>query len=429
MVVTRDELAAFLHFGFRPRVPEGYRELPWARVRARDVWTNVGRADLLERGLAAMRSACAEPGPGQHVIPVSGGLDSRFLLAILAEAGLGERLVAATFGIPGTFDFDLAPPVARAVGVRHEAFELGRLRLTRDELLATARRAPWTLTLEAHYNHQIPLRFGSGATYWSGIMANAIAGVDLDEPSADWRTACVAFGLRARVVPAVRLTPPGFDPCSVLPAAPLLEDSVLTYFEQLFAFLRYPCRLEPALLPAGFRFRTPFRHAAWVDFLLRAPRELRRGQRLYHAIAERSNPRLFALPAKNQLGLARSSPAWRLGLRRARLKAERLFAARFPGRPGRPNPKLNTVDFDHALRAGAELAALVEEALERLAARQVVDWLDPLELLRRHRARTANLGEALTVLAALEFNLTVEEERAARAAPAGSTPSSGAAQP
>lgn len=408
---THQDLATFLYYGFLPRVPEGYRDLPWARVRARDVAGGGERAELVPRGLAALHAACADPGEGRHVVPLSGGIDSRLLLAVLAGAGLGQRLVAATFGIPGTLDFDLAPPVARAAGVGHEAFELASLPLTRASLLATARRAPWSNTFEAHYNHQIPLRFGAEPTYWSGIMANAIAGVDLDVPAPDWPTACAAFAARCRITRGVALTPPGYEPCSPLPVRPLLEDSALTYFEQLFAFLRYPCRLEPVLLPCGFRFRTPFRHRAWVDFLLRAPRALRRGQRLYHAIAARANPALFALATKNQLGLAPSAPGWRVALRRARLKAERALAARRPGRDGRPNPKLNTVDFDRALRTPGALQAVVEEALERLAARRALEWLDPLALLVRHRARRANLGEALALLAAVEFNLAVEDER------------------
>jgi hypothetical protein len=410
--VLPQDLAAFLHFGFLPRVQAGYRDLPWARVRARDVAGTGAREELIERGLGAMRVACAAPGPGLHVVPLSAGIDSRFLLAVLAEAGLGERLLAATFGIPGAYDFDLAPPVAHAAGVRHEALELASLRLGRAELLDTAQRAPWSFTFEAHYNHQVALRFGTEATYWSGIMANAIAGVDLDVPAPDWASACRTFAAHTRVVRARALTPPGFDPRAVLPKRPLLEDSALTYFEQLFAFLRYPCRLEPALLPAGFRFRTPFRHPAWVDVLLRAPRALRRGQALYHAIAERSNPTLYALPTKNQLGLPAHARAWRVGLRRARLKAGRAWAARFPGRARRPNPKLNTIDFDQALRAESDVHAVIEESLARLAERRVVGWLDPLALLREHQARRANLGEALALLASLELNLAVEEERA-----------------
>ncbi|HEX6884146.1 MAG TPA: hypothetical protein VF530_12270 [Planctomycetota bacterium] len=407
---TPSDLAAFLHYGFLPRVPEGYRALPWARVRAREVAGSGEREALVKRGLAALRAACAEPGPGLHVVPLSGGVDSRCLLAVLSEAGLGERLVAATFGIPGTYDFDLAPAVARAAGVRHEAVDLARLPVTRAGLLAAARRAPWCHAFEAFYNHQIPLRFGPEATYWSGIMANAIAGVDQEEPASDWPTAQAAFAVRCRIARNVVLTPPDFDPCALLPERPLLADSVLSYYEQLFAFLRYPCRLEPALLPAGFRFRTPFRQPAWVDFLLRAPRALRRGQALYHAIARRTSPALFALPAKNNLGLPLSAPAWRVGLRRARLKLERAHAARFPGRARRVNPKLNTIDFDRALRAGGDVRQVVEESLQRLAERRVLAWLDPLALLRRHLAGAANLGEALALLAAVELNLTVEEE-------------------
>jgi hypothetical protein len=408
---SRSELASFLHYGFVPGVPVDFRTKPWARVRADEECgtSAVSRAELVTRGLERIRAACGEPGPGLHVVPLSGGIDSRLILALLAEAGLGERLVAASFGVPGTYDFDLAPAVARHAGVRHVALDLSQRAPTRAELLATARSAPWTNTFEAFYNQRIPEHFGSEATYWSGIMANAIAGVDLDVVTRSWAEAARVFAERCRFSRGLVLTPGDFDPVAVLPRERLLADSVLTDFEQLFAFVRYPCRLEPCLVPSGFRFRTPFREPAWVDFLLRAPKAWRAGQALYHEIAERAAPELFALPMKNRLGLRRDDAAARVWLRRARLRLARELDARFPGRRGAPNPKLNTVDFDRELRGAGGLRTLVEEALESLVARKGIDWLDLGALLRQHRERRANHGEALALLASVEFNLAAAE--------------------
>ncbi len=408
-VQTRDTtaIAATLHFGYHPRPDPDRGARPWARVRAADVPPAAGldRSALVARGLEVFRTACGTPGDALQVVPLSGGIDSRFLLAMLLEGGLRERIVAVTFGIPGTLDFEIAARVARAARVRHEALDLREEPPTRAQLLAAARLAPWSFLFEVHYNQLVFQRFGRTATYWSGILANAMAGADLTVACPDWASAVRTFARDTRLVRSIDLSPPGFRPESALPAGPILADSCLTYFEQLYLFVRYPGRNDPAMLSRAHDVRAPFRSAAWVDFMLRVPSEIRRGEGFYREIAARSNPALFTLPVKNRLGFALDTPAWRVQLRRGRLKLGRLLAARFPGRARRVDPMLNYVDFEHELRSGSVLAQVVEDSLQRLDSARVVDWIQPLELWRRHARRLANHGDALTALASLELNL------------------------
>ena len=404
-------LSTYLHYGYFPRVPEGFAELPWARVRRADVLRpgDVAREELVARGLRAMQAACAEPGPGLHVVPLSGGLDSRFLLAVLLELVPRADLRTVTFGVPGALDFELAEGVARAAGVAHERLDLTRLRVTRAELDATARRAPWGFVFEAHFNHEIPRRFGADATYWSGIMANVTIGKDLDFPETSWAASCREFAGRSRLLRGRALVAPGFDPAAVLPREPILADGALAHLEQLYAFLRFPGRLDAALLAEGSRWRTPFRTAAWNDCMLRAPRELRADPGFYRAIAARSNPALFALPTKNDLGLAPGAGTLRRRARGLGHKLVRAVNRLAPGRMPRVNPSLNYADLDGELRAASDLGRVIETALEALARRAALPWLDPLELLARHRARRENLGEHLALLASLEVHLAREE--------------------
>jgi hypothetical protein len=218
----------------------------------------------------------------------------------------------------------------------------------------------------------------------------------------------------------MQLTPPGFRPESALPERAPLEDSCLNYVEQLFMLVRNPCRNDPAQLPPGFDVRAPFRRVEWVDFILRLPRQLRSGALLYHEIAARSNPALFALPFKNSLGFSRGTAAWRIDLRRARLKTARTLARRLPNLFLHTNPKLNYADDDAELRRKSPLRTVVEDSLQRLASSGRIDWLQPLELLQQHVQLRANIGDALTVLASIELNLFADAERLA--APVGAGP-------
>ena len=48
------------------------------------------------------------------MVPLSGGLDSRTILAALLEAGLKDRITTVTYGTPGTWDYDIACDVVVA---------------------------------------------------------------------------------------------------------------------------------------------------------------------------------------------------------------------------------------------------------------------------------------------------------------------------
>jgi hypothetical protein len=425
-VPDRTTIATYLHFGFLPKVDPRPLERTWSRIHASDVLdpADVDRRTAIARGAEAFRDACrAElvwPAAGPHVVPLSGGIDSRMILAALVQLGRRERIEAVTFGIPGTWDFDLAPLVARAAGVRHHAIDLSTFVPSRRQLLRTLRRAPWTFPLEVAWNHVVFDRIGSHATYWSGSQANVLAGEGADEDIPDWDRARQRFAALKGFSHAVSLTPPGFRPEQALPARPILEDSCLNAFRQLHLFVRNPSRNDPAQIPEGFDVRTPFHGEAWVDFILRYPEPILEHGRFYHEIAAHLSPELFALPTKNYLGHPVHAPAWRVQLRRARLKAERLGMRHFPRLPWPLDPKTNYVDFDGDLRAATPLRALVEPALCALAQRDVVDWLDPLELWDLHQSRRANLGDALTLLASLELVLLAAASPAAgrRGAPA-----------
>ena len=94
-------LAAFLHYGFLPRVPQGLEELTWARESAYPVMEGISEEEAIDRGIAAFREVTQNLEGERHVIPLSGGLDSRLLLGRLLEEGFRDRIHAVTFGVPG----------------------------------------------------------------------------------------------------------------------------------------------------------------------------------------------------------------------------------------------------------------------------------------------------------------------------------------
>ncbi len=58
------------------------------------------------------------------LLPLSGGYDSRLILAFLLEIVPANRIIAYTFGQQGTYDFKIGKKIAKKFGIRHFEFPL-----------------------------------------------------------------------------------------------------------------------------------------------------------------------------------------------------------------------------------------------------------------------------------------------------------------
>lgn len=81
-------------------------------------------SDLLEGALDAVMGRLVDRlGEARIVLPLSGGLDSRLLVAWLALHGLGDRVVSFTYGRPGAREMEVSRAVAQAVGMQWHAVD------------------------------------------------------------------------------------------------------------------------------------------------------------------------------------------------------------------------------------------------------------------------------------------------------------------
>ena len=88
------------------------------------------------------------------VIPISGGLDSRAILAGSLRHVNPNRIKTYTFGVKGSYDFEIGKQVAKKAGVYHEAIELNSLRFTQEEMLEVAKKCDF----QTHLFHHPPLK-------------------------------------------------------------------------------------------------------------------------------------------------------------------------------------------------------------------------------------------------------------------------------
>jgi len=408
------EIAAFLHFGYVPRPPLPARVAALAAdtARATGDLAEMAEADLVRRGVAILPSLYDVAATDDQVVPLSGGLDSRAILGGLLDRGLKGRVLAVTFGTPGTYDYEIGRLVAEHAGVTHEAIDLSRCELTPETLIGSARavgRPVWLFGY--HFLRLVLARRGQDATYWSGYLGDPLAGSHLlatDSPT--WAEAVRVFAERSRFARSFRLTPPGFRVESLLPERPPLDSSTLSLDEQLDFLVRQESLIRPTVTVADYPFRTPFDQHQWVSFITHVPRRFREGQGLYRRILRQAYPSLFALPTKGSLGLRHDSPAWRRTWRRWSVRSAAGVRRLLPGVRCGIDPRLNYVDWDAALRRRPDYVNLMRECLADLRRRGCVDWLDLDRIWRQHSHCQANHGAALTLLASLELHFRAGEE-------------------
>ncbi|MBN2416202.1 hypothetical protein JXO52_10190 [bacterium] len=424
--LTDEYISFYLCCGFFPDFDKNIQtnlfagidlELP-ARSRA---GVSLPEEDLVEEGTRILRQLFLSPKGERIIVPLSGGLDSRTVLAGLVNKGYKEKITVVTFGVPDSYDFEIGGLVARRFGVQQMPINLNEVPVTLEQLLEHARNGgAWTFLFDSFYNNLICREFGKDAVYWTGFMGGELGGsrVPLEE-SLTWDQARRVFVKKYTACPSITLCRPGHDPADSLPSVPAYDRTLLSFDDQLHFAKQQHLFLERIIRSSGCTFQIPFLNPEWVTFMLGIPREYRIKKYLYKKILQRAFPEFFRLPTSNNTG-------GRLGISPSaltgRLIVNRLYrySTRYPSfLSGLLNPfrtalhihqRHNYVDYDDVIRTHSDYRQLIGQCISDLAGRDVVPWLDPEAVLADHRAGRGNYGIALFLLTALEISLKVNED-------------------
>lgn len=346
----------------------------------------------------------ASPGGTNHIVPLSGGLDSRLILGALLNLGLKDRITAVTFGMPGTLDFDIGRYIAEYVGVKHEAIDLRSIEINQEELIETAKEMDqWTWLFDAYYNSLIYQRFGKGVTYWSGFMGGESAGgALLIEDSDSWLVAIEQFNRKTAMAQSNALIHPQIALENLYPQKPFYRNTRLSYDEQLYLGMRQEFYIKPNLFKKGYDIKMPYIDPGWLKFILNAPGDFRRNKILYKEIIKQAYPQLAKIKTKNNYGLDIYASKNRIILQKAALGCNYL-AKKYLWNINL-KPTLNYLNFSDAILSRKDYRNLVKENIHDLGKRTLVDWIDAEKLLHHHLSERKNYGMELILLTALELN-------------------------
>lgn len=395
---TEEEIRFFLKMGYFPNY-DAWPELDWGSLDPQR-YKGLSREELITEGARVWReTVTAQFQAGRRtVVPLSGGMDSRAILAVLRECTESTNIETYTFGTPGTLDFDIGCAVANAVGTRHTAIPLDRVGWVLEDFVEAAARFDYQTMLFHHAPMKALDQFADGVI-WSGYVGDLVTGAHCPaESTRDMATAKAAYLKRRRAVQSVDMAGSycflhliGGDHTPDHVEAP--ERVILTEVGKITA---------PHVLIKGFDYRTPFINSAFWRFFMSLPGRFRAGQNLYHEMLLTHWAELFSLPIKSRQSMAARAlnRAWRIG--RKHLKMFDWPAL----------PMTNYMDLDVLLRRDTKLQDIVFSEIRDLKNRGVAEFVDMEAIKERHIKRMANHGDALKILFSLEINLKGLEARA-----------------
>lgn len=359
-----------------------------------------------------------------HVVPLSGGWDSRLILAALRDRT--DRVIAVTLGCPGQLDYEIGARVAEAAGVEHVPVALDHFQIEWDALKATAHHATWTYMPDALYlsiaSRAAADLAGPGARTWSGFLGDPLTGGHYcvgfdDEDTSRAHEEFARTQHRSARDLGVSQPRPGFY------ARPRDRWNAFGGEREWLDFsVRQRCCIAPIVLGKEWRgwsaeqglawgevpIIAPFADLQWAAYWLHAPRSLHEGQQLYRKMAQARYPALFDLPSKHSWGLP-SGHTTRQRLRRMRHALRNRAHSYLPRLPIRSRIADNYLDFQHAFRKREDYVHVIEKAIGVLKQREAVPWLDLDRIWREHYRGQRDHASSLQVLLGLAVNLEVAD--------------------
>lgn len=411
---TEGTIGAYLFFGYLPKRKTSRVDGLVGQCRSSQSPATMSEEDCVARGvleLDALFTALCETLPFRKVIvPISGGMDSRAILAGIRRHGGKLGIETVTVGVPGSLDFEIGQRVSARFGLANRAVDLNQVVWDERSLLdyAGTLSSPVPILDGYLYSKIFDGCDPIDSVFISGFMGDPLSGSHLlANESVSWTQAIDRFLKKNAYVKSIELEPP----VGMLPSEPLCSEKLLSFDEQLDFFVRQRFYIRPLVMPKGWNAEMPFLSQDWVRFMLALPREMRLDQRLYKKILSAAYPEEFALPVKSNYGLPIGASNLRVVGQRLRYAVDRRIGQLVPRFERGRNRFRNYIDVDSALRRNVSLRTLADRLITSLTKRRIVNSVDVEKLWKEHRLGSADYGDAISMLISLEVFLRIDGYR------------------
>jgi len=334
------------------------------------------------------------------VVPISGGLDSRAIIAGLLLNTEAKNIYTYTFGKKSTYDYDIGNYVAKKLGTKHLRVPLEQYTYTTDELINISKSMNNQTILYHHPPFKLIAKVFGKTMIWSGFMGGELAGAHLKPTlSKDISIIMEEFIKNNTYVRSLDLFEPGYT-IKELSKQITYDNSYnnqVTDYERIDFDNRQLKYIYPHLLVKGFDYVLPFMSENWFNFIMSVDNKFRRNCYLYKKILLKTFPYEFSLRTKTNFGLPLSSSRPMTYISRVKTVVSKYIRGY--------NLMINYLDFNHQIRENVKMREVFHENLVDLSKRRILYWLDIEKIWKDYLNNNGNYADALIALLSLEIHI------------------------
>lgn|GEM_PF-2018323 len=364
------------------------------------------------------------------IIQISGGLDSRAILAASLKSIEKENILLYNFGEAASYDYEIGTRIASSLGILHASFHPTKERFAEQyekSFLDSEGMIDATPYFPVHMNQSLTQFCNKiyngymGGELMGPLIFSKITRLNL-EKSAEYEKAKKILFNHHKIhdVSTVScLFNPSYIKDEILFSS--FEKSVedltsvsSSEFPNYCAQWMYLNESDKYTAFCNFRFKnqfhynTPFLDNDLVDFVLRIPPSLRMNKVLYKKMLQKTYTELFRLPTKNTLGLSLQTNHIALFRKRVLAFLQRQFnnILNYIGRPNRFfNKNENYINYDDLIRTNKEYQQFMKSMLDKVKIRE---FFNPeyIEILwNQHLKGKKNYSKLFGYLVTIEMTL------------------------
>ena len=250
-------------------------------------------------------------GDDEVLLPLSGGLDSRLILALLLELLPAKKIHAFTYGTEGQLDFEIPPIIAAKTGINFQRVNYSEVSISSDIIMGD------NFTLDTAPTHNIigfnvtkavsqkalgRLGVSSKVPVWSGFLGDRVFSGMWSDSDLSLDLACNQFvdsytnrginlsGHEYQPVSRLNDTYRGSDPCSGINWSERIE---LEQRQQ---------RVKSTLKTLKNKYKFLFLQPDLLSFLVNTPSSIKSDGKLQKEFCLKYFPDLFSLPVTSNFG-------------------------------------------------------------------------------------------------------------------------------
>lgn len=387
-MVNLINLNSFLKFGYFLDYKNPNIKLDFSGID-KEKYKDTSEKELIDIGIKLWKEAVQKQfNPNEkHVVPLSGGLDSRVILATLLEFTEAKNIFTYTFGTPRTLDYDIGNFIANKMGTNHTKFPLTEYQYSNEEEIDISKRSDH----QAILFHHAPIweidKLYKNKIIWSGFLGDTIGGShSIIFKNCKLVESKTNFLYRNIFVKSMELS-------NIIDKKylDLIEYNNLNInIEETINLINGEIKsVAPYLLVDGFDYKLPHIDKDYLGFMLSLDNKYRDKQDLYKKILIKLNKNLFKIKSKDRY-LSIPQKISRKVINFLNINK---------------NSQINYLDFNNKIKHKKDLYDVINNNIMDLKKRKIVDWIDIDSIWQRHISKKANHADALLVLASLEIHL------------------------